>query len=218
MKKELVFKIKNNSYTKDKYYFQKDENPNNINVVGTEKIVLSNKTPHGEQGANKYYISYLSSGFRPLHIAIKNITLYTDHMNVLANDNELLKYTELWKKIEALFNKKFNKKGFCSKPVYNNGYIRTKISLYNENFWGNKRLTKDEYYGHSILLLESICEVKNKYYPQTFLDELFECNSVECNSIECSSIEKHSNNNINSLFKELIQIVDWFDDESSDKS
>ena len=27
-------------------------------------------------------------------------------MSVLANDNELLKYIEIWNKIEALFNKK----------------------------------------------------------------------------------------------------------------
>ena len=183
MRKELVFKIKNNSYTKDKYYFQKDKTQL-INEVDTEKIVLSNKIPHGEKGANKYYIAYLSGGFGPLHIIIKNIKLYTDHMNVLASDNELFKYTEIWNKTEALFNKKFNKKRYYSKPVYNNEYIRTKISLYNEKFWGNKRLTKDEYYGHSILLLESICEVKNKYYPQTSLDKFFECNCVKCNSIE----------------------------------
>ena len=37
MRKELVSKIKNNSYTKDKYYFQKDKNPIDINEVNTEK-------------------------------------------------------------------------------------------------------------------------------------------------------------------------------------
>ena len=135
--------------------------------------MLSNKTPQGEYGANKYYIAYLSGGFRPLHFIIKNIKLYTDRMNVLVNDNELLKYIEIWNKIEALFSKKFNKKGFYSKSVYNNEYIKTKINSYNETFHGHKRLTKDKYYGHSILLLESISEVENKYYPQTFLDRFF---------------------------------------------
>ena len=86
-------------------------------------------------------------------------------MNVLANDNELLKYIEIWNKIKVLFNKRL-----YNIPVYNE-YIRTKISLYNENLHINKRLTKDEYYGHSILSLESICEAENKYYPQKFLDE-----------------------------------------------
>ena len=38
--------------------------------------------------------------------------------------------------------------------------IKTKISPYNENFHGNKKLTLN---GHSILLLESICRVENKH-------------------------------------------------------
>ena len=66
------------------------------------------------------------------------------------------------------------KKGLHNRPIYYNEYIRTKIRSYNENFLVNKKLAKDEYYNHSILLLESICEVENKYYPQTFLDEFFE--------------------------------------------
>ena len=31
MRKELLFKIKNNNYTKDKYCFQKDKKPIDIN-------------------------------------------------------------------------------------------------------------------------------------------------------------------------------------------
>ena len=120
-------------------------------------------------------------------------------MNVLANDNELLKYIETWNKIEALFRKK----GFCSKPVYNNEYIKTKISSYNEIFHDLKKLINDEYCGHSILLLESICETENEYYPQIFLHNFF---------------EKLDDSNVNSLFKELIQIADWSNDESSDES
>ena len=49
-----------------------------------------------------------------------------------------------------------------------------------------------------MLLLESISEVENKYYPLTFLGKLFGCNSIE----------KHDDNNVNRLFKELVQIVD----------
>ena len=61
------------------------------------------------------------------------------------------------------------KKGDCiNNPVYNNKYINTKISSYNENFHSNKKLTKDEYYGHSILLLESICEVKENIIRRHF--------------------------------------------------
>ena len=165
--------------------------------------MLSNKTPCGEYGANKSYIAYLSDAFRLLHIVIKNIKLYTNHMNILANDNELLKYIKIWKKIEALFNKKFNKKGLHSEPVYNNKYIRTKINPYDENFHDLKKLTKNEYCGLSMLFLESISEAENKCQPQTFLHKFF---------------ETHDNNNVNSLFKELVQFVDWYDDESSGES
>ena len=57
-----------------------------------------------------------------------------------------------------------NKRGLYNKRLYNNEYIRTKITPFNENIHGNKKLTKDEYYGNSILFIESICKVKNKYY------------------------------------------------------
>ena len=136
-------------------------------------------------------------------------------MNILVDDSELLKYIKIWNKIESLFNKIAfnkvapNKKGFHSKPVYNE-YIKTKIISYNGNFHDFKKLTKNEYCDHSVLLLESISEVKNKYYLQKFLHRFFESSSIECNSIEY-------NNNKSSLFKELVQIVDWSDDEANDK-
>ena len=37
MRKELVFNNGHNDYIIDKYYFQKDKNPININEVNTEK-------------------------------------------------------------------------------------------------------------------------------------------------------------------------------------
>ena len=200
MSKELVFKIKNNNYTKDKYGFQKDKKPININEVNIDKIVLSNKTPYGEYGANKYHISYLIGGLRPLHIiTIKNIKLYTNHINVLTNDNKLLNYIEIWNNIGKIWKKRFH-----SESIYNNEHIKTKISSYNENFCGFKKPTKNEYCGHSILLLESVCEVKINIILKNFLHKFFVCKII----IEC-------NNNKNSLFKELVQIVDWSDDDES---
>ena len=152
----MIFNNKHNNYSIDKYYFQRDKTLININEVDTKKIVLSNKTPYGKEEANKYYIGYVgSTGFRPLYIIIKKIKLYTNHMNVLADNGEVLKCIEIWDKID------------------NDKYIKTKRSPYNENFH-DKKLRKVEYYGHSILFLEFICGLENKYYPQTFLDEFFE--------------------------------------------
>ena len=85
-----------------------------------------------------------------------------------------------------------------NRPVYNNEYIRTKICPYNEDFQSNKKLPKDEYYSHSILLIGSICEVENKHYPQIFLDKFYE---------KLKSLP--------SLFKELVQISDCSDDDDN---
>ena len=43
--------------------FKKIKKKININDVHTKKIVLSNKKPYGEQGANKYYIAYWNDGY-----------------------------------------------------------------------------------------------------------------------------------------------------------
>ena len=158
MRQRFIFKIDDKEYERNKYSFQKDKKPININDVDIEKIVLSNKTPYGKHDANKYYIFYLSNGFKPLCINIKNIKLYTNRMNILANDNELLRYIEIWNKIETLFKEvTLNKKMFHCDPIHNK-YIKTKISSYNKNFHDFQKLVKDKYCcGHSILLLESIC-------------------------------------------------------------
>ena len=114
--------------------------------------MLSNKTSYGKHGANKNYISYLSDGFKPLCINIKNIKMHTNHINVLANDNKLLRYIKIWNKIETLFNEvTLNKKRFHCDPIHNK-YIRTKISSCNENFHDFQKLVKNKYCGHSILL------------------------------------------------------------------
>ena len=47
-------------------------------------------------------------------------------------------------------------------------------------------------------ITESICEAENKHYPQTFLENFF---------------EKH--NSVPSLFKELVQITDYCDDDNN---
>ena len=112
-------------------------------------------------------------------------------MNVSADNDELLKYIEIWNKIEALFDKKINKKGLYNRLVYNNNkYIKTKISPYNERFHVNKK-----YYEHSKLLLESICEVKNKHYPQTFSDEFFEMHSDNDDDDDNNNNNNNNNNN-----------------------
>ena len=80
------------------------------------------------------------------------------------------------KKISDLINKKFD-----SDPVYNNKYINTKISSYNNdiksNFHdidnkNNKLPEKSKPYRcMSLISVDSIVRINKKYYPQTLLQE-----------------------------------------------
>ena len=52
-------------------------------------------------------------------------------MNVLADNDELLKYIKTWNKIEGLFNKKFNKRRLYNRPVYNNNCFQFIIHFFS---------------------------------------------------------------------------------------
>ena len=80
------------------------------------------------------------------------------------------------KKISDLVNKKFD-----SDPVYNNKYINTKIRSYNNDIKTNfhdidnkDNILPEEnkaYKYMSLILLDSITKINEKYYPQTLLQE-----------------------------------------------
>ena len=127
MKQELTFNIKHNNYTVGMYYFKTNKKPIGINEVDIRNTALSKKIPYSNHCANKYYIGYLSNNFRSLRIIIKEMKLYTAHVNILANNKEFSKYNEISNKIEASLNETFNKRGLQSRPTYNNEYIKTKI-------------------------------------------------------------------------------------------
>ena len=93
-------------------------------------------------------------------------------VNLLVHNKELLKkYNEIWDKISNLL-----KKGFDSKPVYNDKYIKTKIKIYihriNTNLQGNK-IPEDNKHCTClfVLLLDSVIEIDSDYYPQIFVRE-----------------------------------------------
>ena len=87
--------------------------------------------------------------------------------------NNLKKCNQIWKRVEKLLKIKFN-----SKPVYgdNDKYIKTKIKIYARSVIKNfqdKKMPKEKVPCKclSIIMLDSVIEAKNKYYPQTLLEE-----------------------------------------------
>ena len=96
-------------------------------------------------------------------------------MSLMVKDKQLLKnYNRIWKKIGRLISIDFN-----SKATYGDDddkYIKTKIKTYADiiitNFH-NKKMPKEKVPCKclSIIMLDSVIESDEKYYPQTFLEE-----------------------------------------------
>ena len=64
--------------------------------------------------------------------------------------------------------------------MYNVKYIKTKIKLYNTNFYGNKTPIENGCSAwFSVILLDSIIDVNKKCYPQIFLKRMQICNKKE---------------------------------------
>ena len=92
-------------------------------------------------------------------------------MYLRVDDEQLFKkYNKIWKKVEKLMRIDFE-----SKPTYgyDDKYIKTKIKKYAyiiiTNFH-NKKIPK-ECKCLSIIMLDSVIESDEKYYPQTSLEE-----------------------------------------------
>ena len=89
-------------------------------------------------------------------------------------DKKLLKkYNKIWEKISSLLNKKFD-----SDPVYgdNDKYIKTKIKQYKDKINTNfhkKGIPRENSACRclSLIILEYVHRMNNKYNPQTFLEE-----------------------------------------------
>ena len=96
-------------------------------------------------------------------------------MSLMVKDKQLLEnYNKIWKKKERLMSVNFN-----SKTAYgddNDKYIKTKIKTYIDIIITNfhyKKMPKEKVPCKclSIIMLDSVIESDEKYYPQTFLEE-----------------------------------------------
>ena len=156
----------------------------NIKDIDTNKTLISKPVSYGKNNMKKYIIGYKDNTIIPLQLFLPKMTGYlnifedgTRKMSFLTDNNEFLeRYTKIWGKISDLIDKKFD-----SDPVYNNKYINTKIRSYNNdiitNFHdtdnkNNKLPEKNKAHRcMSLISLDSIIKINNKYYLQTLLQE-----------------------------------------------
>ena len=155
----------------------------NIEDIDINKILIFKPETY-KNNMRKYIIEYNDSTISPLQLFLGKMMGYlnifkdgTRKMSSFTNNNEFFKrYTAIWEKKSDLVKKKFD-----SDPIYNNKYINTKIRSYNNdiitNFRhidnkNNKLLEKNKPYKCiSLISLDSIIKINEKYYPQTFLQE-----------------------------------------------
>ena len=128
------------------------------------------------------------------------------------SDNKLLKkYNKIWEKVGNLLNIEID-----SEPVYGDvdKYIKTKIKMYgdrvNTNFQG-KKVPKENasYKCLSLIMLDSVIIVNEKYSPQTLLEE---CKYV----IRKNKMENLTNNDLSLISSDESDNED--DNESGNES
>ena len=95
------------------------------------------------------------------YIEEKNGNKYLNLVSTDKNKEELIKYTELWDKIEYLIKKIYNKPS-----DYGEKYMKIKYNS-DDNVTFNKILKID----NMTIVIKSVFQEDGKYYPQIFLDE-----------------------------------------------
>ena len=105
------------------------------------------------------YVKYLKNGGKKLSFIIED-------------DNELVKYIEIWNKIKKTLNIKFH-----SMPTYDEKFIKAKIKKFNDvvntNFLGDKILKVGMHHiSKGCISTDFVMKVrKKKNYPQVYIEE-----------------------------------------------
>ena len=178
MSKETIIsdhaKINKNNFYKTKRLLKIDDND-------VDKIFISRKEPYGIKGSFKYFIPYEDHDYiGPLCIKLPQMIGYTKcfgnnktmSIKVTVNDS-LEKYTKIRRRVSNLISIEFE-----SEVVYGDidKYIKTKIKMYenkvNRSFQGKEVLKKNALYDClSLITLDSVINVSEKYYLKTLLEE-----------------------------------------------
>ena len=173
----------NDEKIKKSYFHNKNKKIFNIDHIDFNKKLVSKKEQFCKNNSFIYFVGYNDNDVvRPLCLKLSKMTGYIRKfdenkitMSLMVKDKQLLKiYNKIWKKIERLMSADFN----C-KTTYgydDNKYIKAKTKTYTDiiitNFH-NKKMPKEKVPCKclSIIMLDSVIESDEKYYPQTFLEE-----------------------------------------------
>ena len=172
-----TLKFDNIEVNKKQFYACKQ--PIDLNLVGINKVVISDKFKHTDKSF-KYFIGYKDDNVvRPLCIILPQISRYIKYFEnerqnmsfMIEDDGVLVKYNEIWNKIKKTLSIKFH-----STPVYNEKYIKAKVKefngLVNTNFLNDEAPKEGMHYTCIACIgIDSVMKMEKKNYPQVYLEE-----------------------------------------------
>ena len=171
--------LKFNNIKVNKKEFHKSKQAIDLDSVQTNKIVVSDKFKHSEEGF-KYFIGYQGNKIvKPLCIILPQMNGYIKYFeNGGKNMSFLIKNSEAWEKYEDIWNVIKNKLNikFHSQPIYENKYLKTKVREFDDsiktNFLGNNIPKENTYYTCIVsITVDSVMKMNKKNYPQVYLEE-----------------------------------------------
>ena len=172
--------LKSGDVVVNKKEFHASKQAITLNLVNTNKIVVSDKFKHSDDGF-KYFIGYLHDDdiIRPLCIILSQMSGYIKcfdnggkKMSFKVEDESVyLKHTEIWNKIKNSLYTRLH-----SHKIYDDKYIKTKVetfsSMINTLFSGNE-IPKER--NHHICIagicIDSVLKIDMKNYPQVYLEQ-----------------------------------------------
>ena len=163
----------------NKKTFHTFKQPITLNLVDIDKIVMSDKCKHSDDGF-KYFIGYKEDNIiKPLYIILPSISgsiKYFDNggknMSLKTEDDDVLvKYNQVWNKIKKMLSIKLH-----SQPVYDEKYIKTEAKIFNDvvnTIFLDNEIPKERNHYTSIaaICIDSIMKIDKKNYPQVYLEQ-----------------------------------------------
>ena len=120
--------LKFNNIKINKKEFHKSKQAIDLDSVTTDKIVVSDKFKHSEEGY-KYFIGYKEDEIvKPLCIILPQMNGYIKYFeNGRKNMSFLIKNNEVWEKYEDIWDVIKNKQGikFHSEPIYEKKILKS---------------------------------------------------------------------------------------------
>ena len=171
--------LKFNNIKINKKEFHKSKQVIDLDSVDTDKIVVSDRFRHSEEGF-KYFIGYQENErVKPLCIILPQMNGYTKYFeNGGKNMSLLIKNSEVWEKYEEIWNVIKNELNikFYSQPIYKNKYLKVQVRGFDgnikTNFLGNDLPNENTYYTCiACITIESVLKMNKKNYPQAYLVE-----------------------------------------------